>query len=140
MSAVASAGSSRGSSAGGPTSVARIPTSELRLTTRAAEDRLQALGYDDQAAALRHIAALSQGVSRQAGIQRQLLPAMLGWFAEAPNPDAGLFAFRQVSEALVGLGWSAKQAGDAVDRVAATADADADIATYLLLALRELRP
>ena len=85
--------------------VARIPTSELRLTTRAAEDRLQALGYDDPAAALRHIAALSQGVSRQAGIQRQLLPAMLGWFAEAPNPDAGLFAFRQVSEALGSTPW-----------------------------------
>ncbi|MGI3784820.1 MAG: bifunctional [glutamine synthetase] adenylyltransferase/[glutamine synthetase]-adenylyl-L-tyrosine phosphorylase [Janthinobacterium lividum] len=85
--------------------VARIPTSELRLTTRAAEDRLQALGYDDPAAALRHIAALSQGVSRQAGIQRQLLPAMLGWFAEAPNPDAGLLAFRQVSEALGSTPW-----------------------------------
>ncbi len=85
--------------------VARIPTSELRLTTRSAEDRLQALGYDDPGAALRHIAALSQGVTRQAGIQRQLLPAMLGWFAEAPNPDAGLFAFRQVSEALGSTPW-----------------------------------
>jgi glutamate-ammonia-ligase adenylyltransferase len=85
--------------------VARIPTGELRLTTRAAEDRLQALGYDDPAAALRHIAVLSQGVTRQAGIQRQLLPAMLGWFAEAPNPDAGLFAFRQVSEALGSTPW-----------------------------------
>jgi Holliday junction DNA helicase RuvA len=46
----------------------------------------------------------------------------------------------QVAEALVGLGWSAKQAGDAVERVAASAAPDADIATYLRLALRELRP
>ena len=46
----------------------------------------------------------------------------------------------QVAEALVGLGWSAKQAGDAVERVAASAPADADIAAYLRLALRELRP
>ena len=46
----------------------------------------------------------------------------------------------QVTEALVGLGWSAKQAGDAVERVASTAPADADIAAYLRLALRELRP
>jgi holliday junction DNA helicase RuvA len=46
----------------------------------------------------------------------------------------------QVTEALVGLGWSAKQAGDAVERVATTAPADADIAAYLRLALRELRP
>ena len=46
----------------------------------------------------------------------------------------------QVTEALVGLGWSAKQAGDAVERVAASAPADADIAAYLRLALREQRP
>lgn len=46
----------------------------------------------------------------------------------------------QVTEALVGLGWSAKQASDAVERVATTASADADIATHLRLALRELRP
>ncbi len=85
--------------------VARIPTRELRLTTGAAQDRLKALGYADPTASLRHIAALSQGVSRQAEIQRQLLPAMLGWFAAAPNPDAGLLAFRQVSDALGTTPW-----------------------------------
>ena len=46
----------------------------------------------------------------------------------------------QVAEALVGLGWSTKQAADAVERVASSAPADADIAAYLRLALRELRP
>jgi Holliday junction DNA helicase RuvA len=45
----------------------------------------------------------------------------------------------QVTEALVGLGWSARQAGDAVDRVAAEAP-EADVAALLRLALRELRP
>ena len=54
---------------------------------------------------MRHIGALSQGVTRQAEIQRQLLPAMLGWFARAPNPDAGLLAFRQVSDALGATPW-----------------------------------
>jgi glutamate-ammonia-ligase adenylyltransferase len=85
--------------------VAKIPSKELRLTTDAALDRLKALGYADPTAALRHIAALSQGVTRQAEIQRQLLPAMLGWFAGAPNPDHGLLAFRQVSEALGTTPW-----------------------------------
>ena len=85
--------------------VAKIPSTELRLTTDAALDRLRALGYADPKAALRHIAALSQGVTRQAEIQRQLLPAMLGWFAQAPNPDHGLLAFRQVSEALGTTPW-----------------------------------
>ncbi|HEU4909969.1 MAG TPA: bifunctional [glutamine synthetase] adenylyltransferase/[glutamine synthetase]-adenylyl-L-tyrosine phosphorylase, partial [Propionibacteriaceae bacterium] len=85
--------------------VAKIPSRELRLTTDAALDRLKALGYADPTAALRHIAALSQGVTRQAEIQRQLLPAMLGWFADAPNPDHGLLAFRQVSEVLGTTPW-----------------------------------
>ncbi|GAB3698419.1 bifunctional [glutamine synthetase] adenylyltransferase/[glutamine synthetase]-adenylyl-L-tyrosine phosphorylase [Mariniluteicoccus flavus] len=85
--------------------VARIPSGEVALTTEAAQARLQALGYLDPKAALRHIQALSQGVSRQAEIQRQLLPAMLGWFAEAPNPDHGLLAFRQVSEVLGTTPW-----------------------------------
>ena len=44
-------------------------------------------------------------MTRQAEIQRQLLPAMLGWFASAPNPDAGLLAFRQVSDALGATPW-----------------------------------
>ncbi|HZA04517.1 MAG TPA: DUF294 nucleotidyltransferase-like domain-containing protein, partial [Propionibacteriaceae bacterium] len=41
----------------------------------------------------------------QAEIQRQLLPAMLGWFADAPNPDSGLLAFRQVSDVLGNTPW-----------------------------------
>jgi glutamate-ammonia-ligase adenylyltransferase len=85
--------------------VARLPGDVIRLTSRAAADRLEALGYDDPAGALRHIGALTTGVSRKAAIQRALLPAMLGWFADAPRPDAGLLAFRQVSEALGGSPW-----------------------------------
>ncbi|NLT31510.1 MAG: bifunctional [glutamine synthetase] adenylyltransferase/[glutamine synthetase]-adenylyl-L-tyrosine phosphorylase [Propionibacterium sp.] len=85
--------------------VAAIPTEGLRLSQEPAHDRLKALGYGDPVAALRHIQALTQGVSRQAEIQRQLLPAMLGWFAEGANPDAGLLAFRQVSDALGSTSW-----------------------------------
>jgi glutamate-ammonia-ligase adenylyltransferase len=85
--------------------VARLPGDVMRLTSRAATERLEALGYDDPAGALRHIRALTTGVSRKAAIQRALLPAMLGWFADAPRPDAGLLAFRQVSEALGGSPW-----------------------------------
>jgi [glutamine synthetase] adenylyltransferase / [glutamine synthetase]-adenylyl-L-tyrosine phosphorylase len=85
--------------------VARLPDDVMRLTSQAATARLEALGYDDPAGALRHIRALTTGVTRKAAIQRALLPAMLGWFADAPRPDAGLLAFRQVSEALGGSPW-----------------------------------
>ncbi|MDQ7991898.1 MAG: bifunctional [glutamine synthetase] adenylyltransferase/[glutamine synthetase]-adenylyl-L-tyrosine phosphorylase, partial [Propionicimonas sp.] len=85
--------------------VARIPSAEVRLTSFGAETRLRALGYGDAKAALRHIEALSTGMSRRAEIQRQLLPAMLGWFTAGPNPDHGLLAFRQVSDALGASPW-----------------------------------
>ncbi len=85
--------------------VARIPSEAVRLTSYGAEVRLRALGYADPKAALRHIEALSQGLSRQAEIQRQLLPAMLGWFTAGPNPDHALLAFRQVSEAMGRTHW-----------------------------------
>ena len=96
--------------------VARIPSEAVRLTSHGAEVRLRALGYADAKAALRHIEALSQGLSRTAEIQRQLLPAMLGWFTAGPNPDHALLAFRQVSEAMGRTHWylRALRDGDAM--------------------------
>jgi len=85
--------------------VARLPGEAARLTPEAARARLEALGYLDPAGALRHIEALTTGVSRRAAIQRTLLPLMLGWFADAPQPDAGLLAFHQVSDALGSSPW-----------------------------------
>ncbi|HUA30746.1 MAG TPA: bifunctional [glutamine synthetase] adenylyltransferase/[glutamine synthetase]-adenylyl-L-tyrosine phosphorylase, partial [Streptosporangiaceae bacterium] len=85
--------------------VARLPGDAVRLTHEAAQERLEALGYADPAGALRHIEFLTAGVSRRAAIQRTLLPVMLGWFADAAQPDAGLLAFRQVSEALGSSPW-----------------------------------
>jgi glutamate-ammonia-ligase adenylyltransferase len=85
--------------------VARLPGEAVRLTPQAAQTRLEALGYGDPQGALRHIAALTSGVSRKTAIQRTLLPVLLGWFADAAQPDAGLLAFRQVSEALGQSPW-----------------------------------
>jgi glutamate-ammonia-ligase adenylyltransferase len=84
---------------------ARVPGEAARLTPKAARDRLEALGFADPAGALRHIEALTSGVSRKAAMQRTLLPVLLGWLADAPEPDTGLLAFRQVSEALGGSPW-----------------------------------
>ncbi|MEX0426952.1 bifunctional [glutamine synthetase] adenylyltransferase/[glutamine synthetase]-adenylyl-L-tyrosine phosphorylase [Nocardioides sp. DS6] len=85
--------------------VARIPGEEARLSTEAAEERLTALGYADPTAALRHLEALTRGMRRSAIVQRTLLPVMLQWFAEGPDPDAGLFGFRRISEALGESPW-----------------------------------
>jgi glutamate-ammonia-ligase adenylyltransferase len=85
--------------------VARLPADDTRLTPDQARTRLEALGYADPAGALRHLEALTAGVSRRASIQRTLLPVMLGWFADAADPDGGLLAFRQVSDALGSTPW-----------------------------------
>jgi glutamate-ammonia-ligase adenylyltransferase len=85
--------------------VARLPSDAVRLTREEARVRLEALGYADPEGALRHIEALTAGVSRRSAIQRTLLPVLLGWFADAAQPDAGLLAFRQVSDALGESPW-----------------------------------
>ncbi|WP_326765229.1 bifunctional [glutamine synthetase] adenylyltransferase/[glutamine synthetase]-adenylyl-L-tyrosine phosphorylase [Streptomyces sp. NBC_01591] len=85
--------------------VAQLAPGESRLSAKAAGHRLEALGYADPAAALRHLEALSSGVSRKAAIQRTLLPVLLGWFADSADPDAGLLGFRKVSDALGKTPW-----------------------------------
>lgn len=85
--------------------VAQLAPGEIRLSPKAAGQRLEALGYADPAAALRHLEALSSGVTRKAAIQRTLLPVLLGWFADSADPDAGLLGFRKVSDALGRTPW-----------------------------------
>ena len=57
--------------------VARVPADGLRLTPEAARHRLEILGFADPAGALRHLQALTGGVTRTAAIQRTLLPVLL---------------------------------------------------------------
>jgi glutamate-ammonia-ligase adenylyltransferase len=85
--------------------VARVPTADLRLSPEQAGERLAALGFADPDRALRHLQSLTSGVSRRALLQKALLPLMLSYFADAPDPDAGLLAYRQVSDALGSSPW-----------------------------------
>jgi glutamate-ammonia-ligase adenylyltransferase len=85
--------------------VARVPTEALRLTAKDAEARLAALGYAAPDGALQHIKALTSGLSRRAAIQTALLPVLLDLLADTPDPDAGLLAYRRVSEALASTPW-----------------------------------
>jgi [glutamine synthetase] adenylyltransferase / [glutamine synthetase]-adenylyl-L-tyrosine phosphorylase len=85
--------------------VAALPEDGFALTSEQAAARLAAIGFTDPGSALRHIAALTGGVSRRAAIQRALLPVLLQWFAEGANPDQGLLAFRRLSEDLGEAYW-----------------------------------
>lgn len=99
---------------------ARLSPDDIALAEGPAKARLEAIGYRDAAAALRHIGALTDGISRGAAIQRQLLPVMLGWFAQGPDPDAGLLAFRVLSERMGRTSWflrSLRDGGAAAERL-----------------------
>lgn len=85
--------------------VADLSTEQMSLSPRAARERLAAFGYLDPEGAMRHLQALTEGVSRAAAIQRQLLPVMIGWLGEGPDPDAGLLGFRRLSEAAGRTHW-----------------------------------
>jgi glutamate-ammonia-ligase adenylyltransferase len=100
---------------------ARLSTDEAVLSPQQARERLAALGFRDPAGAMRHLEALTTGVSRRAAIQRTLLPVMLGWFADEADPDAGLLAFRRVSDDLGTIHWYLKMLrdeGSAAERLA----------------------
>jgi glutamate-ammonia-ligase adenylyltransferase len=115
--------------------VARLDPGDARLTPEAAEERMAALGYADPAGALRHLEALTSGVSRRAAIQRTLLPVLLGWFADGPDPDAALLGFRRMSDDLGSTPWYLRLLRDeslAAERMA-TILSSSRFATDLLL-------
>jgi glutamate-ammonia-ligase adenylyltransferase len=75
------------------------------MTPAAAERQLAALGYEGPQSALAHLAALTAGSNRRSQVQRVLLPTLLDWLSDTPDPDGGLLAYRRISEALVDQRW-----------------------------------
>jgi [glutamine synthetase] adenylyltransferase / [glutamine synthetase]-adenylyl-L-tyrosine phosphorylase len=70
------------------------------LDPEGAAERLAALGFANPDRAMAHLRALTAGLSRRATLMRAMLPVMLAWLAEAPDPDGGLAALRVVAERL----------------------------------------
>lgn len=71
----------------------------------AAERRIAALGYQAPHNALTHLAALTGHSGRRGRVQSVLLPTLLDWLSDAPDPDAGLLAYRKLSEVLSDHRW-----------------------------------
>ncbi|MRH92048.1 bifunctional [glutamine synthetase] adenylyltransferase/[glutamine synthetase]-adenylyl-L-tyrosine phosphorylase [Nocardia sp. SYP-A9097] len=93
-------------------SVARLDADSLRLSPAAAVRQLAALGYVAPENALGHLKALTGEVGRKGRIQALLLPTLLEWLGETPNPDAGLLAYRRVSEGLDNEIWFLRELRD----------------------------
>ncbi len=77
----------------------------IRLTPQAAERQLAALGYEGPQSALTHLAALTGHTGRRGRVQQVLLPTLLDWLSDTPDPDAGLLAYRRISDELSDHRW-----------------------------------
>lgn len=86
-------------------SVARTDKDALRLSPDGATRQLAALGYTAPQNALGHLTALTGGASRKGRIQALLLPTLLECLADTPDPDAGLLAYRRLSDAMMDQTW-----------------------------------
>ena len=75
------------------------------MTPAAAERQLAALGYEGPQSALTHLAALANQSGRRGRVQSVLLPTLLDWLSDTPDPDSGLLAYRRVSEAMADQRW-----------------------------------
>ena len=67
------------------------------LAPDAAQERLNALGFGSPGRALKFLGDLTAGLSRRAQLMRVLLPVMLDWMSEAPDPDLAVSSFRDVA-------------------------------------------
>ncbi|MPZ54065.1 MAG: bifunctional [glutamine synthetase] adenylyltransferase/[glutamine synthetase]-adenylyl-L-tyrosine phosphorylase [Acidimicrobiia bacterium] len=68
-----------------------LATSEpTGLSREDARRRLVALGFSDPAATASHVRHLLGGLSRRGRLMGQMMPLVLDWLAESPNPDLGL--------------------------------------------------
>ncbi len=65
-----------------------------RLSQEAAEARLQAFGFRQADRTRQALAELTRGLTRSSRLMQQLLPVLLGWLSETPDPDQGLFGLR----------------------------------------------
>ena len=85
--------------------VARSDSAALTLSEDSALRQLAALGYVSPERALNHLRALTAGVSRRSRLQTLLLPTLLDWLGDTPNPDGGLLAYRRLSDTLGETPW-----------------------------------
>jgi len=116
------------------------PRLALAMLSVMAPDRIRAAISGSDIAALTKVPGIGKkGAERMVLELRDKIGVPTSAVAgAAAQPPAGPQWRDQVTEALVGLGWTSKQAEDAVGRVAATAAESPNVSEMLRAALREL--
>jgi glutamate-ammonia-ligase adenylyltransferase len=70
---------------------------EGRLSPEAAEARLAAFGFRDAERTRQAVNELTRGLTRSSRLMHQLLPLLLGWLSDSPDPDRGLLGLRTLA-------------------------------------------
>ncbi|PWG60720.1 bifunctional [glutamine synthetase] adenylyltransferase/[glutamine synthetase]-adenylyl-L-tyrosine phosphorylase [Bifidobacterium catulorum] len=78
--------------------IATLGEGEISLSPQATKERFSSIGFGDPESAMRHVQALTEGISRSAKINRIILPAVLQWLGDGQNPDMGLLTWRKLEE------------------------------------------
>ncbi|HUQ64254.1 MAG TPA: bifunctional [glutamine synthetase] adenylyltransferase/[glutamine synthetase]-adenylyl-L-tyrosine phosphorylase [Acidimicrobiales bacterium] len=68
-----------------------------RLSSQAVAARLAAFGFTDAERTRQALEELTRGLSRSSRLMQQMLPLLLSWLSEAPDPDLGLLGLRLLS-------------------------------------------
>jgi glutamate-ammonia-ligase adenylyltransferase len=68
------------------------------LSAMAAEERLAAFGFTDVARTRAAVRELAAGLTRRSKLMQQLLPVILEWLSDTPDPDLGLLQLRRLAE------------------------------------------
>ncbi|MGH9078311.1 MAG: bifunctional [glutamine synthetase] adenylyltransferase/[glutamine synthetase]-adenylyl-L-tyrosine phosphorylase, partial [Acidimicrobiales bacterium] len=74
------------------------PGAPAVLAPHAAADRLAAFGFSDADRTRRAVVELTRGLSRSSALMAQLLPLLLDWLSESPDPDLGLLGLRSLTD------------------------------------------
>ena len=72
---------------------------ERGLESDAAEERLAAFGFADADRTRQALNELTRGLTRSSRLMQQLLPLLLDWLSESPDPDQGLVGLRTLAGA-----------------------------------------
>ena len=72
-------------------------TSDGPLTPEAARERLQALGFTEAERTRQAVIELTRGMRRASRLMGALLPLLLEWLSESPDPDLGLLGLRTLA-------------------------------------------
>ncbi len=68
------------------------------LSPEAAEERLAAFGFTDVERTRAAARELADGLTRRSRVMQELLPVILEWLSETPDPDLGLLQLRRLAE------------------------------------------